>query len=297
MYLEVDPNHQLYIEQHGNLQKPSFLFLHGGPGLACTENDLKFFDLDHCNVVLMDQRGCGRSKSKAPLLANTAMDLMMDCKAVLDYFEIEKAHVFGGSWGSCLAVLFALNFPERTDALILRGLFLGSKMERRGFEKGSLANKYPEAWSLFHSLFPRLKKEEVFDAYVQRLLQGGDKKPYVKAFLAYGRNLSYLPFDEEEWWKNGDKELLCKKAEIMAHYTHHNFFLPDNFLWENLNILQGKKIMLIHGAKDRITYQNFAELMTLQISSCELILTEGGHFAFDPANQKALIQAVKKVLA
>jgi len=296
MFLTVDRNHQLYIERHGNVNGPSFLFLHGGPGLGCTARDLEFFDLNQCNVILMDQRGCGQSIAKNLLESNTSIDLVLDGKMVLDHFDIKKVHLFGGSWGSSLAVLFALNFPERTSSLILRGLFLASKMERRGFEQGEYSELNPSAWESLHAMFSNLPKDQVFDAYVNGILGESDISLLTKHFLGYGRNISDASFDLDEWWDTCDQDDMRKKALIMAHYSKHNFFLPDNYLWDSLHLLECKKVHLIHGVHDRITDIKFAKLFAEICPQCTLEYTEGGHFSFDPPNFDQLIKTIKMVL-
>ena len=135
-HLPVDARHEIYFEVHGNGQAKTVLFLHGGPGLGTSHRDLSFFDLNQTQVILLDQRGCGQSRPNGDLQNNTPTDLVEDINRLLDYLGLEKVVLFGGSWGSTLALLFAIAHPQREEGMVLRGVFLASREERHFFERG-----------------------------------------------------------------------------------------------------------------------------------------------------------------
>lgn len=153
-YLKVDAIHSIYYEHRGNTNGPCFLFLHGGPGIGTSEQDYDFFDLQKTSVILMDQRGAGKSKPKASLESNTTQHILDDIEQLLKHLGQKTVYLFGGSWASVLAFLLAIEKPYLVKGMILRGLFTASSRERRYFEQGGTALFYPKVWARFLAQVP-----------------------------------------------------------------------------------------------------------------------------------------------
>ena len=146
--LDVDPNHQIYIEECGNPHGQPVVFLHGGPGGGCSINDRRFFNPDQYRIILFDQRGCGRSLPFGSLIDNTTDKLLEDIELIRETLAIDTWHVFGGSWGSTLSLVYAQTHPQRVRSMVLRGIFLAREQDTAwAFEGGGATRLYPDYWN------------------------------------------------------------------------------------------------------------------------------------------------------
>src|SRR5215472_10618685 len=167
--LAVSPLHTLYYEQCGNPHGKPVVFLHGGPGAGCNAKSRRFFDPAHYRIVLFDQRGCGRSTPHAELTDNTTWDLVADIERLREHLGIERWQVFGGSWGSTLALAYAETHPQRVTELLLRGVFLLRKQEIDWFYQRGASVLFPDAWEPYLAHIPEAERGDLLPAYYRRL--------------------------------------------------------------------------------------------------------------------------------
>ncbi|VAW55955.1 Proline iminopeptidase, partial [hydrothermal vent metagenome] len=182
--LQVDDLHTLYVEECGNPKGLPVVFLHGGPGAGCSPYHRRFFDPAIYRIILFDQRGCGKSTPHASLENNTSNDLVQDIEKIRDHLSIQQWVVFGGSWGSTLALLYAQTHPNEVSGLILRGIFLGRDKDVQWFYQEGTRKLFPDYWEKFIEPIPENERDDMVAAY-SRLLIGDDKNLQMKAAKAW----------------------------------------------------------------------------------------------------------------
>ena len=169
-YLKVSPIHSLYYECYGNPNGKPVLFLHGGPGAGFSDDSSRFFNPDIFNVIFFDQRGASRSLPFGNIEENTTQDLINDINQLLDFLNIEKVLLFGGSWGSTLALVYAIQNVERVTGMLLRGIFLGDKASVDYFINGGVKAQFSEVWERFESLVPPNERGNIPRYYLEKML-------------------------------------------------------------------------------------------------------------------------------
>ena len=174
--IQVDETHNLSYGLYGNPKGQTILFLHGGPGLGVKLSDLEFFDLKKHNVILIDQRGSGKSTPKGELKSNTTAKIIEDLEKIVKETKSKNIFLFGGSWGSTLSLLFAIKNPHKVKGMILRGLFTATKEERKHFEDGGTAFKFPDEWSRFKSFVPDKFADSPSTYYFKTILTGSKEE-------------------------------------------------------------------------------------------------------------------------
>jgi len=279
-FLQVDQQHQIYFETQGNKDGIPVLVLHGGPGGNLNQNDFEFFDPVKYFTILYDQRGTGNSLPKGSLENNSTDHLVNDILKLLDFFGIDEILLFGGSWGSCLALIFTIRHPEKVSGLVLRGLFLGTLEDRAHFEKGGNETQFPDIWNRFKSLVPADQQERLFDFYLEKILAGdpSEQKIYAYELDRYGLSMYKVGMTPEEVAARLENYDGVDKARIFAHYSKHNFFLPANYIKENIfQIPADLKIQLVHGKQDWICLPNSAARLAKLLPNTTLHLEDGGH--------------------
>ncbi|MGE3394790.1 MAG: prolyl aminopeptidase, partial [Steroidobacteraceae bacterium] len=227
--LAVTDGHELYWEECGNPRGKPVVFLHGGPGAGCDTRARRFFDPARYRIVLFDQRGCGRSRPHASLEHNTTWDLVADIERLRQLLDIERWQVFGGSWGSTLALAYAETHPARVTELVLRGIFLLRKGELDWFyEKGLGASAmYPDLWEEYVAPIPAAERGELVQAFYRRLT-GADRAAALAAARAWAiweGSTSFLMMDPDNVRKWGEEEFALAVARIECHYFINGGFL------------------------------------------------------------------------
>ncbi len=298
-FLNVGGGHELYYQQVGNPAGPSFLFFHGGPGLGTSERDKQYFDLERCNLILFDQRGAGKSKAEDQLANNTTSDLVTDAIRLLDHLQVKRTFLFGGSWGSTLALLLALAHPERVAGMILRGIFTASKAEREHFEAGGVREVYPQAWQRYTQIVPEKYQHQVSEYYFKNIL-GADKTlsrrlAYEQAYygISVSRKEAFSPTTIEAILEQANFE---NQARLLAHYSLHDFFLPDRYILDRLKEIPPMRVLFVHGYDDQITPLDTVFLVGGDLPNASTHLVEGGHSAQEAGVKEALQDAVLELL-
>ena len=293
-FLSID-GHAIYYEQCGNSNGKPALFLHGGPGGGGSEDVRRFFDPDIYRIVVFDQRGCGRSKPHALLERNTTWDLVADIERIRRYLGIKKWLVFGGSWGSTLALAYAQNHPEAVSEMILRGIFLLRQKELKWFYQDGASRIYPEAWGEFIKTIKKEKRDDLMDAY-RAIFAGPDKRKSLDAAIAWSRweaACSSLDYSEKRMEEFSDPEFALAFALIENHYfSNAGFFKSETQLLEGIDKIRSIPAVIIHGRFDIVCPAETAlELASRWPEASLKICPFSGHSAFEREITHELIQA------
>jgi proline iminopeptidase len=295
--LDVGDGHEVYVEECGNADGVPAVFLHGGPGAGCGPSHRRFFDPARFRVVLLDQRGSGRSAPHAGLEHNTTWDLVSDLERVRAHLGIDRWLVFGGSWGSTLGIAYAETHPERVTALVLRGIFLCRPWEIQWFYQRGASLLYPDHWRSFLAPIPASERDDLVAAYHRRLT-GGDAAVMREAALAWsvweGRCATLLP-DDGIRGAFSDHRLALSLARIECHYFVNNAFLEPEQLLRDVGRLKEIPAVIVHGRYDTICpLQSAWELHEAWPEADFQVIADAGHAAFEPGIAGALIAATDR---
>ncbi|MEO0391670.1 MAG: prolyl aminopeptidase [Pseudomonadota bacterium] len=289
--------HKLYWEQAGNPKGKPVIFLHGGPGAGASANHRRFFDPHTYRIVIMDQRGAGRSQPLGEIQGNTTAGLLADIETLRCHLTIDTWHVFGGSWGSTLALAYAQAHPERVTSLILRGIFLMTKEEIDWFLYGMRAI-FPEHWEEFMGYIPKAERDDLLTAYYRRLIDP-DRDVWLPAAHAWSRYESacstLLPTDDVALSMIDEVHALGL-ARIEAHYFLHNRFEPEDKLLRDIDKIRHIPAHIIQGRYDVVCPPVAAHrLHKAWPEASILIVPDAGHSAMEPGIRAALVAAAETV--
>lgn len=295
--LSVDPRHTLYWEECGNPEGVPIVFLHGGPGGGCLPHHRRFFDPAFWRIVLVDQRGAGRSTPTAEITDNTTWHLVADLERLRSQRGIERWALFGGSWGSTLALAYAESFPERSTALVLRGVFLASAAEIDWFMHG-MGRFFPEARERFVSFLPPEERGELLASYHRRLVDPDPAVhgPAATAWDGYESDCStLLPRVDAPAAFESDAVALAI-ARIEAHYFVHNGFLADGELLGNVHRIAHLPCTIVQGRYDVVCPPETAQALARALPSAELVMVpDAGHSVREPGIARELVAAVERL--
>lgn len=296
-YLKVSDLHALYLEQSGNPHGQPVLFLHGGPGGGTLPKHRRFFDPAHYRIILFDQRGCGKSLPSAELRDNTTWDLVQDMERIRQHLGIQRWLLFGGSWGSTLALAYAITHPARVQGLILRGIFLCRPQEIQWFYQYGASQLFPEVWDSFLAPIPPAERHDLVGAY-HRLLTGTDETAKLAAAQAWskweGATSTLLPSAEMVQAFN-DATHALEFARIENHYFCNAAFFPTpDFLLENAAKLSGIPGVIVQGRYDVVCPATSAWALSRAWPAARLqIVPDAGHSAWEPGILAALVAATE----
>jgi proline iminopeptidase len=299
-FLPVSARHKLYYEEVGNPRGVPVVFLHGGPGGWFLPDDRRFFDPAHYRVVLFDQRGCGRSTPHAELAENTTWDLVADIERLREALGIARWIVFGGSWGSTLALAYAVTHPERVLGLVLRGIFLGRPHETAWFyEAGGASHLFPDAWEDYVEPIPPAERGSLLRAYHRRLT-GGSRDEQLRCAFAWSKweaTTYYLVPNQRNIEFFGDPDRALALARIECHYFANGAFLAtDNFLLENAGKLRGIPGVIVHGRYDVVCpVSNAWDLHRAWPEAALTIVPDAGHAPMHEGTRRRLIEATEEL--
>lgn len=288
-FLKVSKTHTIHYQTIGIESDPPILLLHGGPGVGCTENDLNFFYGLKVKGILIDQRGCGLSTPKGSVIENTSQDLVNDIIVLMGFLNIKKAKILGGSWGSTLAILFAIQYPERVDSLLLRGLFTATKKSWASYEDPST-----HAFKKLISYVPKSYKGTVWEYYYNKLVQGNetDQKKFVRLFAEY--NLQKITEGKVTTLEPDiDIHELLNINRVRLHYMVHDFFIEENYIWKHISLIKDIPIILVHGKSDEICDPLTVERFSSLLPKSSVHWVEAGH----SPKEKAIIEGVRSALS
>jgi proline iminopeptidase len=294
-YLSVDARHALYFEQCGNPAGKPVVLLHGGPGAGCGAKMRRFHDPSKYRIVLFDQRGCGRSTPHADLVDNTTWDLVADIERLREHLRIERWQVFGGSWGSTLALAYAEAHPGRVTELVLRGIFMLRRWELEWFYQEGTSRLFPDAWDKYLEPIPPVERGDLISAYYRRLTSPDEatRLAAARAWSVWEASTSLLLQDEAFIKGHEDPHFALSFARIESHYfVHGGFFDVEDQLLRDAHRLHGIPGVIVHGRYDVVCPLKNAWDLLKAWPEAKLAISPGaGHSAYEPQNAAALVEA------
>jgi len=294
--LTVDSIHTIYWEQSGNPDGLPVVFLHGGPGAGSTPTHRRFFDPSSYRIIIFDQRGSGRSKPLGEIRNNTTPLLIDDLELLRQHLNIEKWVVFGGSWGSTLALAYGEAHPECCLGFILRGIFLCRKQEINWFLYG-LKHFFPEAWQTFVSPLDATERTDILAAYYQRLKNTDPAiyMPAARAWSIYEGSCSTLLPNQKTVNYFAEDIVALGLARMEAHYFSHNIFLPENSLLDNVHKLHDIPATIVQGRYDAVCPIISADDLHHAWPQAEyVIIDDAGHSVWEPGILSRLIETTEQ---
>ncbi|MGN2640465.1 prolyl aminopeptidase [Nocardia takedensis] len=300
--LDVGDGQTLYWEVSGNPDGKPVVFLHGGPGGGTSEGQRRFFDPERYRIVLFDQRGCGRSTPHladgASLAANTTWHLVADIEALRAHLGVERWQVFGGSWGSTLALAYAQKHPERVTEMVLRGVFLLRRTEIDWYYNGAGGNVYPDEWEKFLAPVPPAERDRDLVEVYHRLLHSPDPEVATAAAVAWstweGATSSLLP-QPDRVAETGDPRFALAFARIENHYFRHGGFLDEGQLLRDIDAVAHIPVVIVQGRHDIVCPAVSAwDLHRAWPGSTLHIVDDAGHAATEPGITHHLVEATDR---
>ncbi|MGN6155293.1 MAG: prolyl aminopeptidase [Sphingomicrobium sp.] len=295
-HLDVGDGHSLYWELCGNPDGKPVVFLHGGPGGASSPDHRRQFDPDKYKILVFDQRGCGKSTPFASLDNNTTWDLVEDIEKLRTQVAgVEKWQVFGGSWGSTLAIAYAETHPERVTELVLRGIFLFQQYELDWlYAEGGASSLYPDKWDEFVAPIPAAERGDLLQAYRKRLTSENmdEQVAAAKAFAAWEGNVVTLLPNPEVMEEFTDPKKAVAIARIENHYMINKGWLGETQLLDGASKLAGIPGIIVQGRHDCCTPPRAAWALKQAWPEVDLqIVPDGGHLFNEPGILDGLIRA------
>lgn len=295
-HFPVDELHTLYVEECGNPQGLPVLFLHGGPGAGCEPMHRRFFDPERYRIVLFDQRGCGQSTPHAELANNTLWDLVADIERLRERLGIDRWVVFGGSWGSTLALAYGETHPDRVRGLILRGVFLCRDQDIHWFYQDGASRLFPDLWEQFLAPIPAAERGDLLQAYHRRLTSANELERLraAKAWSIWEGSTLTLESNPNVIDQFSEVRMALSLARIECHYfVNHCFMEPDQLL-RNIDRLSGIPGIIVHGRYDVVCPLDNAWALHQAWPDSEIrIVTPAGHAVSEPGIVDALITATQ----
>lgn len=297
-YLAVGDGHELYYEQSGAPEGKPALFLHGGPGGGTSSVQRRFFDPEHYRIVLFDQRGCGRSRPFASLEANTTWHLLADIETLRRHLGIERWQLFGGSWGSTLALLYAQRYPQRVTEMVLRGIFLLRGLEVDWFYRSGTNAFFPEEYQAFVNEIPAEERDDLIGAYYRRLTGEDEqvKRAAARAWSRWEGSCVTLVPDAHQMRQANVSDFALAFARIECHYFKNRGFLEhDDQILAGLSKVAHIPTVVAQGRYDVICPPRTAYELVRHLNQAELkIVPVAGHSAFEPDIVNELVTATDR---
>lgn len=298
--LDTGDGHQIYWERCGTRGAKPAVFLHGGPGGGIAPEHRRFFDPARYDVLLFDQRGCGRSTPYACLEANTTWHLVDDIERLRDLMGVDRWLVFGGSWGSTLALAYAETYPRRVSELIVRGIYFCTQADMDWYYKFGVSELFPEQWAQFNACIPVVERGDLLTAYHRRII-GPDREQRIAATIAWslweGSTVTLLP-DPEKTAQHADPDFAVAFAALETHYFVNRCWLEPDQLLRGATALAGIPGVIVHGRYDMPCPARNALALSKAWPDAELKIIEGtGHAASEPGIASALVAATDRFAA
>ncbi|MCJ8339008.1 MAG: prolyl aminopeptidase [Pseudomonadales bacterium] len=297
---DVDSGHQIYVEQCGNPNGQPVVFLHGGPGGGCSTKDRRFFDPQQYRIILFDQRGCGRSLPFGSLENNNTQALVTDIELIRTELGIAKWHVFGGSWGSTLALVYAQSHPQVVSSLVLRGIFLAREQDTHWtFDGGGASRLYPDYWSEYISALPVEEGQSTLQLAYQ-ILTGPDQaaaQNLAKAWGLWEIRCCTLKPDAAFVAAATNDDQCWTLARHEAHFMVNDCFISENQILDNCHKIQHIPTIIVHGRYDIVCPFDNAWLLKQQLTNAQLIVSEAsGHASSETNTKHHLLSATEQML-
>lgn len=289
--LPVGDGHELYVQLWGNKDAAeTIVFLHGGPGSGCNDGHKGLFDPKVQRVIFFDQRGSGHSTPHGSLRANNTDKLVEDITTIADAFGVERFAITGGSWGSCLALVYAIRNPKRVTRMVLRGIFAGRKSEIDFIDKGKFRAFFPDAWEAYAASTPPAFRGDPTAYHIPRVL-GDDAKAAKQSAWAYNELQAALLRLDDRTTPEPYEAFDPANIRIECHFTAHDCFLPENYVFGNAHKLT-MPIALVQGRYDAVCPPVTAYELAQKLPNARLHFTIAGH----AGNERANVDLVRALL-
>ena len=296
-FLDVDETHSLYWEQSGNPAGVPVVLLHGGPGAGATPTHRRFFDPDYYRIIVFDQRGAGRSHPLGSVENNSLQHLIADMEKLRTKLNVEAWHLFGGSWGSTLALAYAQTHPKRCLGMVLRGIFLLEQAEVDWFMYGMHA-VFPEAWEQLAAAIPENRRNDLVNAFYE-ILTGDNYDQKMNAAIRwnlYEEACSSLMPNYQTITTEEQKAYALALARIEAHYFKHGVISAENSLMKGIDKIRSIPSTIINGRYDIICPIHTAYKLHVEWPEADyIVVPDGGHSALDPPVRSRLIEATENM--
>jgi proline iminopeptidase len=293
--LRVSDLHEVYYEESGNPRGRPAVFVHGGPGGGTDAKQRQFFDPEAYRIILFDQRGCGQSTPYASLEDNTTWHLVGDMERLREHLDIERWQVFGGSWGSTLALAYAESHPDRVSELVLRGIFMLRKKELDWFYQEGASAIFPDAWEGYLEAIPEAERSDLMRAYYDRLT---DPDPVVqraaaRAWSTWEASTSFLFQNRDYVVRAGEDEFAVAFARIECHYfVNRGFFARESQLLDDVDKIRGIPAVIVQGRYDVVCPMMSAwDLHRAWPEADFRVVADAGHSAYEPGIVHELVSA------
>jgi proline iminopeptidase len=293
--LNISETHTIYFEECGNSKGYPVVFLHGGPGSGCNPTQRRFFDSSFYRIILIDQRGCGRSTPQGCIDDNTIDALVSDIETLKLHLNIKEWLVFGGSWGSTLALAYAIAHPQSVTGLILRGIFLGKQSELDWF-LGEVKHFYPDCWEKLLSFIPESERSNPLQAYGTRVFSDDIEiaGPAAAEWNAYESSIMSLLPRASPAPNTTPVEIVIARAKVQIHYILNECFLGHRDLLAEAKALSAIPTTIIQGRYDMVCPPNSAwELKNAMPHAKFLMIADAGHSAMEASITSALVEATE----
>jgi len=295
----VDDRHTLYVEESGNPKGLPVIFIHGGPGAGCDPDNRRFFDPELYRIVLFDQRGAGQSTPHAELEGNTTQNLVSDMEVIRTRLAIERWVLFGGSWGSTLALVYAETHPERVLNMVLRGIFLCRSHDLSWFYESGGANRlFPDHWEAFVGHLPEEERQEILPNYYRRLTGEDEvaRMSAAKAWSLWEGSCATLQPNPQVVNHFINPHVAMSLARIEAHYFMNHVFLEPNQILKQAHRLANIPGVIVHGRYDVVCPLDGAYELHKAWPLSELqIIRDAGHSACELGIINALVMATNGI--
>lgn len=293
-FLQVSNIHKIYYAEYGNPKGLPVIYLHGGPGGGTSERMTQYFDPSFYRIILMDQRGAGKSIPHAQMNENDLKALLSDMEQIREHLKINDWLISGGSWGSTLALSYAQAHPEKVKGLVLRGVFDGTREQYLHLLYG-MKKTYPEAWSDFINFLPEHERGDLIRAYYKRLMDPNPDvhMPAARAFVKYDIICGMFNPDQEQINEllKDDKFVLGVSRGFM-HYAYHDFFMKKLQIRNQMNLIQDIPTVIVQGRFDTITpASNSHKIFRKSNQATMMIIQDAGHFETEPGISLGLVSA------
>lgn len=297
--LKVDNVHDIYYEESGNSNGVPVIFLHGGPGCGTSPTCRRYFDPDFYRIIVFDQRGSGKSTPHACLENNDTWSIVEDIEKIRKDLGIDRWLVFGGSWGSTLAMCYAIKYPDRVLGLVLRGIFLGRREDIEWiYEIGGASNIQPAAFERYISIIPEEERNNIIASYYKKLTSDDyeARKQAAKEWSMWEGSLVTLLPDPNLEDSFGNIDFAISMATIECHFWMNNMFWEgDNFILDNCHKFKDIPTVIVHGRYDIDCRVIGAHLLHKKLNKSELnIVEDAGHSSGEPGIISALVTATDK---
>ena len=293
-YLEVSDGHRLYYEQSGNPHGKPVVVLHGGPGGGSSPAMRQFFNPDTYRIVVFDQRGAGKSTPHASLEHNTTQDLINDIEILREALQIRRWQVFGGSWGSTLALAYAQAHPDKVTEMVLRGIFMLRPKELHWFYQQGASEIFPDLWQHYLAPIPESERDDLLNAYHRRLTSDDESERLAaaRAWSTWEGATSFLRPNKVATEEFGEAAHALAMARIECHYFVNQGFMAPNQLIDNIDRIRQIPAVIVQGRYDIVCPSVSAwELHQAWPESKLVMVDDAGHSAFEPGNAAALVHA------